>query len=185
MSAHSLCCDDCKGYQCSHWLRSGDLMYFNDVWNKSHTHGIPPHDVGADGAGGPRISIALLCAARDSPDAVCLLPKKIYSLTMAPRSPIAGKGGGGKGGSSKRISGKGSSGKGGGAKGIDEGGKGDGKGEGEGEVGWSTKDEQSAGGEIEHEEEEEKEALQVTTLEHEEEKEALQVTTLEDADTPD
>ena len=43
------------------------LMYFNDVWNKSHTHGIPQNAGDADetGRGGPRISVALLCAAAE------------------------------------------------------------------------------------------------------------------------
>jgi hypothetical protein len=45
--------------------KSGDLMYFNDVWNKRWTHGIPKHDFERDGAIGPRISIALLCAEAD------------------------------------------------------------------------------------------------------------------------
>lgn len=56
------CSESCGGWSSKPWLHSGDLMYFNDVWNKSHNHGIPPHDQGADGPVGPRISIALLCA---------------------------------------------------------------------------------------------------------------------------
>ena len=81
------CCGpDCKGYRCHHWLRSGSLMYFNDVWNRSHNHGIPINGGDADehGRGGPRISIALLCAAADDPLAVCALPKakNIYSTLV-------------------------------------------------------------------------------------------------------
>ena len=38
----------------------------------------------ADGRGGPRISVALLCAAADDGDALCLLPKakNIYSTLV-------------------------------------------------------------------------------------------------------
>lgn len=94
MSDHNACCEECDGFSCSHWLRSGDLMYFNDVWNRSYTHGIPPHDVERDGVGGPRISIALLCAESASKDALCILPpkskQKVYGLTMPPRTPLAG-----------------------------------------------------------------------------------------------
>ena len=82
----SKCCDCCEGYSCHHWLRSGSLMYFNDAWNKSHNHGIPVNggDADADGRGGPRISVALLCAAADDGDALCLLPKakNIYSTLV-------------------------------------------------------------------------------------------------------
>ena len=82
------CCPECKGHSHSRWLRSGDLMYFNDVWNRSHTHGIPRDAGDADdaGTGGPRISIALLCAAADDSEAVCTLgrsqPKNIYSTLI-------------------------------------------------------------------------------------------------------
>ena len=82
------CCDGCKGYTCHHWLRSGSLMYFNDVWNKSHNHGIPANGGDADetGAGGPRISIALLCAAADNDplSLACPMPKakNIYSTLI-------------------------------------------------------------------------------------------------------
>ena len=78
------------------WARKKflDLMYFNDVWNRSYTHGIPPHDKERDGAGGPRISIALLCAEPASKDALCIMPpkskQKIYGLTMPPRTPLSG-----------------------------------------------------------------------------------------------
>jgi len=82
------CCDECAGYSCTHWLRSGDLMYFNDVWNRSYTHGIPPHDESRDGPGGPRISIALLCAEPAPKDMLCILPprskQKIFGLLMPP-----------------------------------------------------------------------------------------------------
>ena len=60
-------------------------MYFNDVWNKSHTHGIPAYggDLDADGKGGPRISVAMLCAAGAAdPLATCDFrpkAKNIYS----------------------------------------------------------------------------------------------------------
>ena len=48
-------------------------MYFNDVWNRSHTHGIPAYggDMDDAGKGGPRISVAMLCAAAFDPDAAC------------------------------------------------------------------------------------------------------------------
>ena len=66
----------------SHWLRSGNLMYFNDVWNRSHTHGIPAYggDVDDDGKGGPRISIAMLCAAANDPNAVCEFKPKAKNI---------------------------------------------------------------------------------------------------------
>ena len=57
------CCEDCAGYSKKQWLHSGDLMYFNKPWNRTWTHGIPHHDFEADGEIGPRMSIALLCAA--------------------------------------------------------------------------------------------------------------------------
>jgi len=84
------CCDDCKGYHCSHWLQSGCMMYFNDVWNRSHTHGIPQFggDASPDGAGGPRISVAMLCAAgAEDPLALCSRPKakNIYSTLIDKR----------------------------------------------------------------------------------------------------
>jgi hypothetical protein len=40
-------------------------MYFNKAWNRTWTHGIPHHDLEADGEIGPRVSIALLCAEAD------------------------------------------------------------------------------------------------------------------------
>lgn len=86
-SQKKMCCEECKGYHCSHWLRSGSLMYFNDVWNKSHTHGIPQNAGDADetGRGGPRISVALLCAAAED-DPLSLTcgfkPKNIYSTLI-------------------------------------------------------------------------------------------------------
>ena len=46
-------------------------MYFNKAWNATWTHGIPKHDIEADGEIGPRISIALLCAER----ATCVVDK--------------------------------------------------------------------------------------------------------------
>ena len=62
-------------------------MYFNDVWNRSHNHGIPKDggDASEDGKGGPRISIAMLCAAAD--DASCSFdlrskPKNIYATLV-------------------------------------------------------------------------------------------------------
>ena len=81
------CGENCKGYHCSHWLRSGSMMFFNDVWNKSHTHGIPQNAGDADetGRGGPRISVALLCAAADEDPlgSVCAFkPKNIYSTLV-------------------------------------------------------------------------------------------------------
>jgi NAD(P)H-flavin reductase len=86
-SEKKLCGPACKGYHCSHWLRSGNLMYFNDVWNRSHNHGIPKDggDASEDGKGGPRISIAMLCAAAD--DASCSFdlrskPKNIYATLV-------------------------------------------------------------------------------------------------------
>lgn len=86
-SQKKACGEGCKGYHCSHWLRSGSLMYFNDVWNKSHTHGIPQNAGDADevGNGGPRISVALLCAAAED-DPLSLTcgfkPKNIYSTLV-------------------------------------------------------------------------------------------------------
>ena len=41
------------------------IMYFNKLWNRTWTHGIPHHDYDADGDIGPRMSIALLCAEGD------------------------------------------------------------------------------------------------------------------------
>lgn len=87
------CCDECEGFSCSYWLRSGNLMYFNDVWNRSHNHGIPANGGDADdaGTGGPRISIALLCAAPNDPLAVCAFEpgkpkaKNIYSTLLEGR----------------------------------------------------------------------------------------------------
>jgi len=77
------CGPDCKGYKCNHWLRSGSLMYFNDVWNRSHNHGIPINGGDADenGAGGPRISVAMLCsAADDDPLQVCAFMPKAKNI---------------------------------------------------------------------------------------------------------
>ena len=89
------CCDDCQGYACSHWMASGGLMYFNDVWNRSHNHGVPKNagDADADGNGGPRISIALLCAAA-TPDPLslsCPLPKNknIYATLLDKNKTLA------------------------------------------------------------------------------------------------
>ena len=63
-------------------------MYLNEVWNRSHNHGIPRDAGDGDetGKGGPRISIALLCAAA-TPDPLqlsCPLPKNknIYSTLI-------------------------------------------------------------------------------------------------------
>lgn len=58
MSAIKPCCDDCTGCSRRRWLDSGEVMYFNDAWNKNHFHGVPK----ADHECGPRISVALLCA---------------------------------------------------------------------------------------------------------------------------
>ena len=78
----SKCCEACTGYQCHHWLRSGSLMYFNDAWNRSHNHGIPRNagDADASGAGGPRISIALLCAAGHEEEQVCAMRPKAKNI---------------------------------------------------------------------------------------------------------
>jgi hypothetical protein len=59
------CGEDCIGCQKKPWLHSGDIMYFNKAWNRTWTHGIPHHDLEADGEIGPRVSIALLCAEAD------------------------------------------------------------------------------------------------------------------------
>jgi len=70
------CCDSCLGAWRKPWLHSGDLVYFNDVWNNDNTHGIPAHNTESDGESGPRISVALLCAPGPPPnpmDAVCAL----------------------------------------------------------------------------------------------------------------
>eukprot|EP00929_Paragymnodinium_shiwhaense_P107836 TRINITY_DN74193_c0_g1_i1.p1 TRINITY_DN74193_c0_g1~~TRINITY_DN74193_c0_g1_i1.p1 ORF type:complete len:607 (-),score=147.78 TRINITY_DN74193_c0_g1_i1:67-1887(-) len=52
------CSESCEGSRVRHWLDSGSVTFLNDVWNRSHTHGIPKceHDCG------PRISVAFLCA---------------------------------------------------------------------------------------------------------------------------
>ena len=63
-------------------------MYFNEVWNRSHNHGIPRNAGDADehGSGGPRISIALLCAAAtvDPLSLSCPMPKakNIYATLV-------------------------------------------------------------------------------------------------------
>ena len=70
------CGAECTGHAKKPWLNSGDLMYFNDKWNRAWTHGIPKHDAEADDDGempGPRISIALLCAEADPGGATCSL----------------------------------------------------------------------------------------------------------------
>lgn len=67
MSCYTKCGERCEGARTTRWLRSGEVMYFNDAWNRSWTHGVPPHDVDADGPCGPRISVALLCAERGDP----------------------------------------------------------------------------------------------------------------------
>ena len=69
------CCDECTGVSTKPWLNSGDLMYFNNVWNKAWTHGIPKHDVENDGPIGPRISIALLCAEANAQETFLRIQK--------------------------------------------------------------------------------------------------------------
>ena len=69
------CCEECSGMSNSPWLNSGNLMYFNDVWNREWTHGIPKHDLKNDGEIGPRISIALLCAEADPTETFARLCK--------------------------------------------------------------------------------------------------------------
>ena len=74
-------CGRCGGAWRKPWLKSGTLCFFNADYNDNHTHGIPLHDVEADGECGPRISVALLCAEGTQPpdvsDMVCkLMPKK-------------------------------------------------------------------------------------------------------------
>jgi hypothetical protein len=56
------CGEKCDGCWEKPWLHSGDVMYFNNDWNRTWSHGIPSHDYDKDGEVGPRISIALLCA---------------------------------------------------------------------------------------------------------------------------
>ena len=73
LSYRKKCCAECGGSCSKPWINSGELMYFNDKWNRSWNHGIPPHDEQADGPCGPRISIALLCAEGTE---ACALPKK-------------------------------------------------------------------------------------------------------------
>jgi len=73
LSYRKKCCAECGGSCSKPWINSGELMYFNDRWNRSWNHGIPPHDEGADGKCGPRISIALLCAEGTE---ACALPRK-------------------------------------------------------------------------------------------------------------
>ena len=75
------CCEECVGVSRKPWLHSGDLMYFNDTWNKAWTHGIPKHDVEADGAIGPRISIALLCANADPAETLKRM-SKLHGLAI-------------------------------------------------------------------------------------------------------
>ena len=69
------CCEECVGVSKKPWLHSGDLMYFNDTWNRAWTHGIPKHDIEIDGEIGPRISIALLCAEADPKETLARLSK--------------------------------------------------------------------------------------------------------------
>eukprot|EP00931_Biecheleriopsis_adriatica_P120767 TRINITY_DN95863_c0_g1_i1.p1 TRINITY_DN95863_c0_g1~~TRINITY_DN95863_c0_g1_i1.p1 ORF type:complete len:526 (+),score=75.72 TRINITY_DN95863_c0_g1_i1:13-1590(+) len=57
------CGDNCQGCTETRWLPSGCAMYFNDVWNQNHTHGIPKMEEDC----GPRISIAFLMGAPDAP----------------------------------------------------------------------------------------------------------------------
>ena len=65
------------------------------AWSRSHTHGIPPYAGDEEGgAGGPRVSIALLCAAARPADPLsldlggtCSLPKRaknIYHSLLGP-----------------------------------------------------------------------------------------------------
>ena len=56
------CGEECSGCAKKPWFNSGDVMYFNKDWNRTWTHGVPHHDVESDGAIGPRMSLALLCA---------------------------------------------------------------------------------------------------------------------------
>mmetsp|Transcript_44446 Transcript_44446/g.105313 ORF Transcript_44446/g.105313 Transcript_44446/m.105313 type:complete len:547 (-) Transcript_44446:203-1843(-) len=56
------CGEACQGRKERRWLQSGEAMYFNDVWNRSHTHGIPRVEEPC----GPRISIAFLLGAKES-----------------------------------------------------------------------------------------------------------------------
>mmetsp|Transcript_43045 Transcript_43045/g.93747 ORF Transcript_43045/g.93747 Transcript_43045/m.93747 type:complete len:166 (+) Transcript_43045:1-498(+) len=57
-SSLEACGEDCTRRSERRWVDNGALMYFNDAWNLTHTHGVPQctHDCG------PRISIALLCS---------------------------------------------------------------------------------------------------------------------------
>lgn len=57
-SGYEACGEACAGSRVYRWMHSGSAMYFNDAWNDSHSHGVPPLDEPC----GPRISIALLCA---------------------------------------------------------------------------------------------------------------------------
>mmetsp|Transcript_63271 Transcript_63271/g.137650 ORF Transcript_63271/g.137650 Transcript_63271/m.137650 type:complete len:557 (-) Transcript_63271:10-1680(-) len=57
-SKYEACGETCQGCRCLRWMHSGSSMYFNDLWNSSHSHGVPP----ARESCGPRISVALLCA---------------------------------------------------------------------------------------------------------------------------
>ena len=61
MSEFEPCCEKCTGYKERRFFQNGEAMWFNDVWNKSHTHGVP---VAKHLPCGPRISIALLCAPK-------------------------------------------------------------------------------------------------------------------------
>jgi len=59
MSSYEACGEQCAGRKERRFFQSGEAMYFNDVWNNNHTHGVPP---ATHLPCGPRISIALLCA---------------------------------------------------------------------------------------------------------------------------
>ena len=61
MSEFNPCCSECTGHKQRCCFQNGQAMWFNDVWNKSHTHGIP---VATHLPCGPRISIAMLCAPK-------------------------------------------------------------------------------------------------------------------------
>jgi len=61
MSEFEPCCEACTGHKERRFFQNGEAMWFNDVWNKSHTHGVP---MAKHLPCGPRISIAMLCAAK-------------------------------------------------------------------------------------------------------------------------
>jgi len=70
MSPLNPCGGSCTGCHERRYLQNGEAMWFNDVWNTAHTHGVPKIEAGEGGCG-PRISIAMLCAPKAPPQMAC------------------------------------------------------------------------------------------------------------------